>query len=98
MVSFAAVILAGVVETAIQDELSDQGVTSVKGVRIKDQGQEKDTNTFSFDLLQLQSAKGYPHRILASEGRPLCPQSIMFLQLPKVWTWSPKMQLGVSVP
>ena len=32
-------------ETGIQDELSEKGVTSVKRVRIEDQGQEKDTNT-----------------------------------------------------
>ena len=37
--------LAGMTETDIWDELSEQGVTLVKHVRRKDQGQEKDTNT-----------------------------------------------------
>ena len=33
--------LAGMAETDIRDELADQGVTSVKRVRIKDQGKER---------------------------------------------------------
>ena len=37
--------LAGMTETDIRDELSEQGVTLVKRVRRKEEGQEKDTNT-----------------------------------------------------
>ena len=38
--------LAGMSETDIRDELSEQGVTLVKRIRRKEEGQEKDTNTF----------------------------------------------------
>ena len=37
--------VAGKAETDIRDELSDQGVATVKRVRIKDRVQERDTNT-----------------------------------------------------
>ena len=37
--------LAGMSETDIQDELSEQGVTLVKRIRRKEEGQEKETNT-----------------------------------------------------
>ena len=41
--------LAGMSETDIRDELSEQGVILVKRIRRKEEGQEKDTNTL-FDL------------------------------------------------
>ena len=37
--------LAGMSETDIRDELSEQGVILVKRIRRKEEGQEKDTNT-----------------------------------------------------
>ena len=42
--------LAGMSETDIRDELSEQGVILVKHIRRKEEGQEKETNTL-FDLL-----------------------------------------------
>ena len=42
--------LAGMSETDIRDELSEQGVILVKRIRRKEDGQDKDTNTL-FDLL-----------------------------------------------
>ena len=67
--------LAGKTEADIRYELSEQGVTLVKRVRRKDEGQEKDTNTLFFDFLQCESAKGYPYRVFESKGRSICPQS-----------------------
>ena len=48
----SSVGLAGMSETDIRDELSEQGVTLVKRIRRKEEGQEKETNTLAlFDLL-----------------------------------------------
>ena len=89
--------LAGMAETDTS-ELSDQGVTSVKCIRINDQGQERETNALFLTLCDSSLPKDICIGYLRVKCRPFCLQSVSFFQMPKVRTWSPKMQFGSSVP
>ena len=68
--------LAGMSETDIQDELSDQGVASVKRASIKDQGQEKETNTLFLTFYNSSVPKDIRIGYLRVKGGPSVPISL----------------------
>ena len=71
--------LAGMSETDIRDELSEQGVILVKRIRRKEEGQEKKTNTLFLTFCNASLPKDISIGYFESEGRPVRSKSTTLL-------------------
>ena len=68
--------LAGMTETDIQDELSEQGATLVKRIRRKEEGQEKDTNTLFLTFCNASLLKDIRIGYLRVKVDPFIPNPV----------------------
>ena len=68
--------LAGVTESGIRDELSEQGVTLVKRIRRKQEGQEKDTNTLFLTFCNASLPKDISIGYLRVKVDPFIPNPL----------------------
>ena len=67
---------AGMTETDIRDELSEQGVTLVKRIRRKEEGQEKDTNTLFLTFCNMSLPKDIHIGYLRVKVDPFIPNPL----------------------
>ena len=73
--------LAGMSETDIRDELSEQGVTLVKRIRRKEENQEKDTNTLFLTFCSANLPKDIRIGYLRVKVDPFIPNPLRALNV-----------------